>query len=110
MTRKLAFATFAAALLPVVASASSDDAWEEFRLQIEESCRALVDEGAAESAAIEVNPFGSEHFGAAIVTLPGPDGQGDRMICIYDKQTGATELTGPFTPADDADDSDPDRI
>lgn len=110
MTRNLAIATVIASSLPILAAASSDEAWAEFRTAVEESCRTLVEgvEGeAADAAEIEVNPFGSEHFGAAIVTIPGADGAGDRMVCIYDKQTGAAEITGPFLPEGEA---DPDLI
>jgi hypothetical protein len=80
--------------------ASSSDKWEALRLDIETACRALVaDPGAV---AIEVNPFGSDSYGVALVTLTGEAGT-DRMVCVYDKQTGKAELTAPFAaePASD---------
>lgn len=86
------------ALLPLLclalpAAADSPDAWEEFRANVATTCLALVlDPG---EALIEVNPFGSESFGAAIITLEATTGT-DRMICIYDKVTGTAELTTPF--------------
>ena len=45
---------------------------------------------------IEVNPFGSERYGAALVTATLAGGVTSRMICIYDKATKAVELTAPF--------------
>jgi hypothetical protein len=76
------------------ALASSDDAWEQFRADVQAACLAMLEEpGTIE---IEVNPFGSQSYGAAIVTVTS-DGMGtDRMLCIYDKQTGAAEITTPF--------------
>lgn len=91
---KIAIMAVSAALLATGAAASSDDAWEEFRVKVEESCAALV-EGDAE-AKIEVNPFGSESYGAALITL-GEDETQERMVCIFDKQKETAEITGPFT-------------
>lgn len=76
------------------AQASSDDAWEAFRQQTETACRALVD--LPGDLLIEVNPFGSERFGVALITLTISTGV-ERMACVMDKQTGAAELTAPFT-------------
>ena len=45
---------------------------------------------------VEVNPFESQSFGAAIVT-GASEGMGtDRMICISDKVTKVAELTASF--------------
>lgn len=81
------------------ALASSGDAWEEMRQQIETDCLALVDAPDSAEVQIEVNPFGSESHGAALVEVTYAEGT-DRMICITDKQSGAAELTAPFTPAE----------
>lgn len=82
---------------PVSAYASSDEAWEEFRAEVRDACEAAT--GAPENAevAIEVNPFGSEHYGAAVVTVTQAAGE-DRMICIFDKAKKGAELTAPFMP------------
>jgi hypothetical protein len=82
-------------LLATPALADSPDGWELFRASVASACAALVTDPG--TVTTEVNPFGSEHFGAAIVTLTADWGS-DRMICIYDKATGAAELTGPFAP------------
>ena len=86
------------AILPATAWASSDDAWEEFRAAVEQSCRVLIEAPSSARVAVEVNPFGSESHGAALVTVAHDQGQ-DRMICIYDKVAGQAELTAPFLDA-----------
>lgn len=82
-----------AILLSTSAHASTEEAWAEMRTDVAASCRALLSGEAA--ATIEVNPFGSERFAAALVTLQAED-RVERMICIYEKQTRAAELTTPF--------------
>lgn len=82
-----------AILLSSPAHASTEEAWAEMRADVGTKCRALLPDGAA--ATIEVNPFGSERFAAALVTMQAEDGV-ERMICIYEKQTRAAELTTPF--------------
>jgi hypothetical protein len=49
------------------------------------------------TVSVEVNPFGSESFGAAIVTVTAEWGS-DRMICIFDKASRKAELTAAFPP------------
>lgn len=87
------------AVLATPALASSDAAWEEFRADVEKTCTALAPtEG---ETAIEVNPFGSESYGAALLITTLPDGGADRYVCIYDKKAKTAELTAPFTPPQD---------
>ena len=90
-------------LLAVLAAspayASSEEAWEEFRAAVETACTALAP--AEGETAIEVNPFGSESYGAALLITTLPDGGADRYVCIYDKKAGKAELTAPFTPPQD---------
>lgn len=87
------------ALTATPALASSDAAWEEFRAEVEKACTALAPtEG---ETAIEINPFGSESYGAALLITTLPDGGADRYVCIYDKQAKTAELTAPFTPPQD---------
>lgn len=99
MTRIPIPAAIAALAAAGPAAASSDDAWQTFRDQVAAACTALARPlaGGAEMT-VEVDPFGSESHGVAIVTLVRPDGR-ERMICITDKTpegTGAAaELTAP---------------
>lgn len=95
---KQGFAAIGLAVLPVMAGASSDEAWDAFRTAVAQSCRALVEAPASATVTVEVNPFGSESYGAALVTVGYEEGQ-DRMICIYDKASGKAELTAPFADA-----------
>lgn len=82
--------------LPMAAGGSTGKAWDEFRAAVERSCRALIP--ASDTIVIEVNPFGSESYGAALMTVGGTDGH-DRMICIFDKRSGLAEVTAPFADA-----------
>jgi hypothetical protein len=75
------------------ALASSDDAWAEFRKDVEETCADLVQDPGKVS--VKVNPFWSESYGAAIVEVKTDAGT-DSMICIYDKTSHKAELTSPF--------------
>ncbi|WP_232816561.1 hypothetical protein [Paracoccus zhejiangensis] len=95
---KLAAIALATLTLPGITLASSDEAWEEFRAEVETACTALIpDEGG--EAVIEVNPFGSESYGAALIINTLPDGAGaDRYVCIYDKEAKTAEITAPFLP------------
>lgn len=83
-------------LLPTLALASSEDAWQEFRTNVETSCAALAPEQG--ETVIEVNPFGSERYGAALLITTLPDGAAERYVCIVEKTTGHAELTAPFPP------------
>lgn len=88
----------ALSLAPITASASSEDAWEEFRASVETACLALADAPESATVMIDVNPFGSQSYGAALVTVTRDTGA-DRMICIFDKQTKTAEITAPFVDA-----------
>ncbi|MDS9467558.1 hypothetical protein RGQ15_08215 [Paracoccus sp. MBLB3053] len=83
------------ALMTTSATASSEAAWEAFRADVETACAALAP--ADGETAIEVNPFGSENYGAALLITALPDGTADRYVCIYDKREKTAELTAPFT-------------
>ena len=90
----------ALAVLPALAWASTEDAWDSFRASVQAACEALVQAPSGASVTIKVNPFGSESYGAALVSIGYPAGT-DRMICVFDKQSGTAELTAPFTDAAD---------
>lgn len=85
-------------ILPLAAWGSSDEAWDDFRASVEESCRSLVQTASDATVTVEVNPFGSESYGAALITV-GQGGTQERMICIYDKQAATAEVTAPFADA-----------
>jgi hypothetical protein len=82
------------ALLATPAAASSGDAWAEFRADVERTCLALVqDQG---TVTIEVNPFGTESYGVALITVKADWGE-DRLACVYDKVTKKAELSASFS-------------
>ena len=89
---KITVLATAALLLAPAAYASSEAAWEEFRAKVEESCAALV----GDDAQIDVNPFGSESYGVAMVTTLQADATQEQMVCIFDKQSGVAEISAPF--------------
>ena len=76
------------------ATASSDEAWAAFRADVAAACTALAAPAGAAEMDVAVDPFGSEHYGAAILTLTRPEGR-ERMICIFDKATRRAEITAP---------------
>ena len=91
-------ALLSALLLAGAAQADSPNSWDAFRAEMEATCRALATaQAGAGEAAVEVNPFGSESYGVALVTLTTAQGT-DRMACVLDKRTRAAELTAPFAP------------
>lgn len=105
MTRKFApFLALSAAMVPISAQSSSDAAWDEFRAAVEEACLAAVEAPDDATTEIEVNPFGSESFGIALLTVTLAEGGTDRMACIYDKQDKTVEMTAPFLPQDETED------
>lgn len=82
--------------LASVAQASSGDAWQEFREDVRTACLAIAP--AADNLLVEVSPFGSESYGAAIVYQQTEAGM-DRYVCIFDKQTQKAEITPAFPSA-----------
>jgi hypothetical protein len=86
-------------LAPTVVLADGEASWQDFRAGVETACRAAAkvgwDPGEVE---VEVNPFGSESYGIALLTVSGDWGQ-DRIACIVEKRTGRVELTAAFPPA-----------
>lgn len=82
------------AYLAAPAFASSGDAWDEFRENVRTACLALVQKQG--TVTIEVNPFGTESYGVAIITVKADWGE-DRMACVFDKVTGKAELSASFS-------------
>ena len=81
------------------ALASSPEEWDRFRQDVNAACSELLPQGP--ETVIEVNPFGSESYGAALIVQTEDQDFAQRYICIYDKQSGAAELTAPFNPPEE---------
>ena len=85
---------------------SSTEAWKQFRAEVESACVAMA-APRMKVAGIRVDPTGTASFGVALLTDAAT---GAQHICVYDKQTGNTELGGaletvtdpvePFSPQD----------
>jgi hypothetical protein len=85
------------ATLPALAS--SPDAWDAFRQEVAAACIAAA-APLMENAAADVDPFGSESYGLALVhgKAKGSDSE-IRLICVFDKKTKAVELGGELPAA-----------
>ena len=76
------------------ASAASDDAWEQFRADVEAACLKAA-EPMVETAKATVDPFGSESYGLALVNGKAKGAEADvSLICVYDKKTKTVEVGG----------------
>ncbi len=94
-------ATFAFSILAIVsgiqhANASSADAWEEFQQDVEKACRDAAS-GALLVGSIQVDPYGSESYGFAVMIGIEPGTPNERIVaCAYDKRSQAAEVSGYF--------------
>jgi hypothetical protein len=76
------------------AHASSDDAWKAFATDVEAKCRKASAK-MIETPSIAVDPFGSEHYGMALLTGKPKGGKTPvSYICVYDKTTQKAEIGG----------------
>jgi hypothetical protein len=92
---RLAFYTALFFALTGPAFATGDAEWDAFQAEVAAACLALPD--VPENAAIEVSPFGSESYGAALVTSIS-FGVVEQQVCIFDKADRHAELATPFMP------------
>lgn len=77
------------------ASASSGDAWQAMRDRLRTGCASKATAIGLGRIEINVDPFGSQSYGIAIVTKRGADRkQNVSYICIMAKKTGAFEISG----------------
>ena len=72
---------------------ASGDAWEEFRAEVKAGCLAAA-APLLSNTTVEVDPFGSESYGFAIVTGETPAGTTASAICVMNKQSRAFEIGG----------------
>jgi hypothetical protein len=74
------------------AHASSGDAWQEFATEVQGKCE-MAARAQLELPHAVVDPFGSEHFGMALVTGKPKGANGFvSYFCIYDRKTRSVEL------------------
>ena len=83
--------------LPITADASSSDAWEAFRQDVTKACIAAT-KGQIKKPKLTVDPFGSDSYGLALVQ--GQSAHSKEVlsiICVYDKKSKKTEISGELT-------------
>lgn len=84
------------ALAAPAAHASSPDAWEEFRADVEKSCLASLPE-ALGTPTVFVEPTGTQSFGIAAVEGLSPEAKSQiTYVCIYDKEKKTVEVSPPI--------------
>jgi hypothetical protein len=94
--RAIPLACLALSLLAPAAHASSPDAWEEFRADVEKSCLASLPE-ALGTPNIFVEPTGTESFGIAAIEGLSPESKSQiTYVCIYDKQKKTVQVSPPI--------------
>jgi hypothetical protein len=78
------------------AHASTPDAWEQFRADVEKSCLASLPE-ALGTPTVFVEPTGTETFGIAAIEGLSPESKSlVTYVCIYDKQKKTVEVSPPI--------------
>lgn len=76
--------------------ASSGDAWEEFRQDVEKACLAAA-VGVLDVTAVRVDPYGSESYGFAVLFGTETGTTSERMVaCAYGKASQVAEISGPL--------------
>lgn len=81
-----------------VASASSDDAWKTFAVDVEDKCRAAMSK-VLKNPKLDVDPIGTENHGVAIGRGAVIGGRSRKaIVCIYDKKAKTVEISGELRP------------
>lgn len=76
------------------AHASSDGAWAKFQTDVSKACVKAA-KGLIENGTTVVDPYGSEHYGMAVVTGKAVGAKVKiSTICVYDKQKKTAEIGG----------------
>ena len=84
------------ALAVPAAHASSPDAWEAFRADVEKSCLEALPE-ALGTPTVFVEPTGTQSFGIAAVEGLSPEAKAQiTYVCIYDKAKKTVEMSPPI--------------
>lgn len=75
------------------ASASSGDAWQAMRDKLRNGCLSKATAMDLGKIEINVDPFGSQSYGIAVLTKRGGGRkQNLAYVCIMDKKTGTFEI------------------
>lgn len=99
MTVRLPFLAVVSILAAGAAEAASPDAWSAFRTEVDKACVTAA-KGLIENGRALVDPFGSEHYGLAVVSGKAVGAKATiSTICVFDKKTKKAEIGGEI-PAD----------
>ncbi|WPE19371.1 hypothetical protein [Shinella zoogloeoides] len=94
--RIIPLSALALSLAAAGAHASSSDAWEEFRADVEKSCLASLPEVLG-TPNVFVEPTGTQSFGIAAIEGLSPESKSQiTYVCIYDKQKKTVEVSPPI--------------
>jgi hypothetical protein len=86
--------------LATAALSASPDAWDAFRKEVAAACIAAA-APLIDNAAADVDPFGSESYGLALLHGKAKGAESDiRAICVFDKATKAVEIGGELPAAE----------
>lgn len=89
-------ATAFLALTMQQATASSDDAWDDFRHDVEQACTKAAEQ-TMKIEDIKVDPYGSESYGFAVINGFEKDNKAlQNVVCVFDKKTKEVEVSGFF--------------
>lgn len=78
------------------AQASSSDEWAKFQQDVENACLAAAN-GALQVKNIQVDPYGSESYGFALLSGVENGSSRERLVaCAYGKQSQVAEISGVF--------------
>lgn len=99
ISKKTYIATAVTAFLALsmpYANASSDDAWGDFRHDVEQACtEAATDMMKIDEA--KIDPYGSESYGIAIINgFEKENKDPQQVVCVYDEKAKTVELSGFF--------------
>lgn len=90
----MSFLVLLASTNATVSYASTHEAWEEFRKDVEKTCKAATSD-LIENPKVILDPFGSASFGLAIVRGKSTYNKHKlEIICVYDKKSKAVEISG----------------
>lgn len=79
----------------VPASASSGGAWQAMRDKLHTGCVSRATAMGLRRIEVNVDPFGSQSYGIAILTKRGASRkQNVAYVCVMDKKRGAFEIGG----------------
>ncbi len=94
MKPQTALAILLLSLASVPAHASSDDAWATFQKDVSKACITAA-KGLIEKGRAVVDPYGSEHYGLAVVSGKAVGAKARiSTICVYDKAKKMAEIGG----------------